>query len=94
MTFRVGQDVVCINDAWGYPGVHPKEGCVYKIAAIEPPIDRDRADAYLRFAGCDYAYDRRHFRPAVQPKQEISFTIGAPKDSKQWDGRRKVRERV
>jgi hypothetical protein len=43
---------------------------------------------------CDSFYRADRFRPLTNTKTEISFTTGAPKDSKRWDNRHKKRERV
>ncbi len=34
------------------------------------------------------------FRPLIERKQSISFTMGAPLDSEKWDNRKKVEVRV
>jgi hypothetical protein len=101
MTFRVGQKVVCI-DASGIKKSfemcpnRPVKGCVYTVRSIfddgllleevvNPPNMTWKSGETGEAGWCFH-----RFRPIVERKDEISFTEGAPKDSEQFDNRRKI----
>ena len=98
MAFHVGQKVVCIEERLGYRdrdgAIEPdfgdvgtvvniytsRDGLVLELAEFPAPRNEIWNAGWLA----------ESFRPAVEPKAEISFTEGAPKDSETWDNRRKV----
>lgn len=90
--FRVGQPVCCIKvGEWRPDRIghiykrYPAYGEVYTIAHIH----RDGEDEFLSLDGFDFfeTWYSGHFRPLTSPKQEVSFTTGAPVDSERWDNR-------
>lgn len=104
MTFRVGMKVICIKAprGRGWEGFFPSvKGRIYTIREIY--ISPHSGVLALRFEEhinpiCSYGYEcgynAERFRPIVDRKAEISFTEGAPKDSEQFDNRRKVKVRT
>lgn len=97
--FRVGMKVVCVDDGrypgqWHDPNLDGlTKGRVYTIRQVGlvcwldgsegvrlQEIFRDPVDE-------DMPYFARRFRPVTSPKQEVSFTTGAPVDSERWDNR-------
>lgn len=101
MTFRVGDPVVCIKlgdplkmQKWAALGAkYPQINAVYVIRGIlfHGGVETLLLEEIVNNIPClDYepGYSSSHFRPAVSPKSEISFTQGAPLDSEQWDNRR------
>lgn len=102
MTFRVGQKVVCV-DARCNPRLI--QDAVYTISGITnggfvalglPSYsNRDDDEIHLaEVAGHWCGFYASRFRPAVESKSSISFTMGAPKDSEKFDNRKKQKERV
>ncbi len=80
MTFRLGQKVVCIDDAWtlhtGKPaqagfGFLPQKGLVYTIADV---ITQFVECAYVRLheASWDEIYEASAFRPLIERKTDIA----------------------
>jgi hypothetical protein len=67
------------------PTCQPAYGEVYTIAHIH----RDDDGEFLSLDGFDFfaTWYSGHFRPVTSPKQEVSFTTGAPVDSERWDNR-------
>lgn len=104
MTFHVGQEVECIDDASHFNNVNwdsaIRRGCVYKIRWVGWHVDRYRPEGYVgvRLVGIrlhtEAPFLAARFRPLTETKSSQSFTTGAPEDSERWDNRRKVRERV
>ena len=101
MTFRVGMKVVCVNAApdegrFLLDGERPLiEGDVYTISGFPVPLGYHAEPVVSlleqpRPDGAGWRVGR--FRPAVEPKQEVSFTTGAPIDSERYDNRRPVVE--
>lgn len=77
MTFRVGQEVECINDAWNAndSSNHPKRGGRYVIVEILKPNQfcAEPCD-HLDLKGFLYGhYASSHFRPIVKRQTDISF---------------------
>jgi hypothetical protein len=70
----------------------PKFGEVYTISETISRFDK----LWLRFVERPEKalFDASYFRPVVSPKAEISFIMGAPKDSKKWDNRRREPAKV
>jgi hypothetical protein len=107
MTFRVGQKVVCVDATSGpftwLPGEAPTEGAIYTVARLSiSPLD---GVALMEL--CEITrhknteknwghkgYGQYRFRPVVENKSSISFTMGAPKDSEKFDNRKKQKERA
>jgi hypothetical protein len=104
MTFRVGQKVVCIRhrDGAGRPGAnYPKVGPIYTVRSIndEPKgaiICLEEIDnAHLRpWHGSEPGFIASAFRPIVEDKKRVSFTLGADPDSENWDNRKHAKEKV
>ena len=104
MTFRVGQKVVCIRhrDGAGRPGAnYPKVGPIYTVRSIndEPKgaiICLEEIDnAHLRpWHGSEPGFIASAFRPIVEDKKRVSFTMGADPDSESWDNRKHAKEKV
>lgn len=94
MVFRIGQEVVCVNAraSNNYGLTELIEGKIYTIKWTNGPHVR-LVEMTLRNAyGDDTPYCVSRFRPLTDTKSSISFTMGAPLDSEQWDGRKgKVR---
>ena len=85
--FYVGQKVVCIDDtppANPWHRAHPLvKNQIYTILEIGTAKDLHfEVDTSRRL------WKSTNFRPLVEDKKTISFTEGAPKDSKQWDNRK------
>lgn len=104
MTFRVGDPVKCVNakgdSSWaGDPLV---AGEIYVVRSVGTNHLTGSSCIWLvgmrnrmRRHGIldeDAGYRASRFRPAVSPKQEVSFITGADPDSKQYDNRRRVDE--
>ncbi len=92
MTFKIGMKVVCVDAGLDYMGLPTNliEGLVYTVEDI--PLIHGRVALVVAGAPSWHptkAYRASRFRPAVSPKQQVSFTTGAPRDSDQWDNRRK-----
>lgn len=84
MTFKIGMPVKCV-DASGME-IWLRTGATYTVAAI--------SHEFLNFEelikpGRDLRFYKWRFRPTVSPKQQVSFTTGAPRDSRKWDNRKK-----
>lgn len=104
MTFKIGMKVVCVDDVWHPQHLRslrrPVKGRVYTIREIDPCFGAGIAFRLVEIVNPEMTWDddsRREvafyasrFRPAVSPKQEVSFTTGAPLDSEQWDNRKRV----
>lgn len=100
MTFRVGQEFSLIESGRGswhaeegsvLPADCPVYGAVYTICGI----DDFGGELWLLFAEIPgpYSFEACRFRPVVDRKAEVSFTMGADPESEKFDNRRKVRER-
>ena len=88
MAFHVGQKVVCVNSSL-YEDVLT-DGKVYEVTGVS---ELDGISFVLISNGggsADGGWYPHRFRPIVDPKAKISFTMGAPLDSEQWDNRRKL----
>ena len=101
MTFYVGQKVTLIHN-WSpkraayADEVFPEYGAIYTIRSIDFDDNRE----WLRFIEIkntprlyididgELRFSSKHFRPLVDTKQEVSFTIGADPDSEIWDNRK------
>ena len=87
--FRVGMKVVCVDGTpkpgWRRPWL--VEGAVYTIRAFDDNGELKLCEVIR--SNDSIGFYRWRFRPAVSPKQQVSFTTGAPRDSDQWDNRRK-----
>ena len=98
--FRVEQKVVCVKrfaESWRqhrevFPvlqsiytvrGFHEEGDAIYLEEISNPPL--------YRGGRRECAFDVSNFRPVVSPKQEVSFTTGAPLDSEEWDNRKRVK---
>lgn len=69
MNFRVGQKVVCVDDA---DTAFVREGAVYTIVRVHSPfVTLDRLD--LPAAGSMEGMYGRRFRPVVERKTDISI---------------------
>lgn len=102
--FRVGMKVTPKNaDPWPWEGdgeIYPQYGTVYTVRASEFIDD----EQYIWLAEIESAprqysdefgersFAAEDFRPVTSPKQEVSFTTGAPVDSERWDNRVKRRQ--
>ena len=104
MTFRVGQKVVCIRHLVGpgWPGAnYPKVGPIYTVRSIndEPKgaiirlVEIDNAHLRSR-DGSEPGFIASAFRPIVDDKKRVSFTMGADPDSESWDNRKHAKEKV
>ena len=80
--FRVGQHVVCVDDK---NTTLVTVGAIYVIRAVDGRFV-DLVGVHGLTGRHDGMYARR-FRPVTSPKQEVSFTTGAPVDSERWDNR-------
>lgn len=84
--FRVGMKVVCVDDGkmgmMGNPYI--SKGAIYTVSSV-------RTDSVgilcLWLDGIPFGWCAIRFRPVTSPKQEVSFTTGAPVDSERWDNR-------
>lgn len=97
--FRVGMKVCCIKvGRWtNYDGTDvteasPRYGEVYTIRGFDSSGKGGLLFSEIRskdvyFDGTEVGWNQIRFRPAVDPKQEVSFTTGAPEDSEKWDNR-------
>lgn len=109
MTFRVWQKVVCVDDgptdkdggrvltlgtiytirwlgSWSERGVSCPDG----VRLVE--VDRGPDEWCPEVL--DMPFRASRFRPIVENKTSVSFTTGADPESKNWDNRKKVREKV
>lgn len=103
MTFKIGMKVVCVNASLPPSRavlgqmrhvMELVEGHIYTIAAVglRHPLDATQGECVLVEEvqrGWNEPFWASRFRPAVSPKQQASFTTGAPRDSRKWDCRRK-----
>ncbi len=81
--YYVGQKVVCIDDRGAEWCLELK--AVYTVLGLEGQcliIDCTPDDV-----GC-CGWRSARFRPLVETKSEVSFTIGADPDSEKWDNRK------
>jgi len=91
MSFRVGQEVVCIDDIpkWGASPWEPEEaifkGQVYTITSIHADTDGFTVFWLAEVARCKKAvaihgpmagYDAKRFRPVVKPTHKASTETG------------------
>jgi hypothetical protein len=105
MTFRVGQKVVCIRhrDGAGRPGAnYPKVGPIYTVRSINDGPkgaiicleEIDNAHLIPAHGPIEPGFIASAFRPIVENKKPISFTMGADPDSESWDNRKHAKEKV
>lgn len=105
MIFRRGQKVVYVGPDHRVTAAHfgfiaPVPNRVYTIHSgpeLKLPfghVDVPRVSAYALVELDNLHVAANLLRPVVEPRQDISFTEGAPLDSKKWDNRRKVKKRV
>lgn len=101
MTFKIGMKVVCVDASpvANWAGDPLVEGAIYVVRNVG--YNKLTGSWALWLSGMtnrmrrkgiddlDAGYRASRFRPAVSPKQQVSFTAGAPLDSDQWDNRRK-----
>jgi hypothetical protein len=97
MTFRVGQKVVCIRylDWAGWPGAnYPEVGPTYTVRSIndEPKgaiiclEEIDNAHLIPAHGPIEPGFIASAFRPIVENKKRVSFTMGAdPADPMHFD---------
>ncbi len=100
MTFRVGMKVVCVIDDDASPRPQLVKGRVYTVSHVrvfgsdetwKPGVGILLAELPAVETEGDWPhYGAIRFRPAVEPKAEVSFTTGADPDSEQYDNRRRV----
>lgn len=106
MTFRVGQKVVCVDDEFVAVcrgrATLPRRGKTYTVrnvftysqwTAIRLVEIKNKAVAFYNDdtgETVEAAFPTWRFRPAVEPKAEVSFTTGADPDSEQYDNRRRI----
>ena len=66
-------------------GMHKRTACIrlYEVDRRKRPPGFN-----LSWSGHDEPWFAARFRPAVSPKQEVSFTTGADPDSERFDNRR------
>ena len=94
MIFHVGQKVVCIDNNDCFPA--PIVGNIYTVATVKYINDTNDPGWGITlielptFESDDYwaEYDASRFRPVVETKSEVSFTLGADPDSEKWDNRK------
>ena len=86
--FYAGQEVECVDDSpaanpWHqqFPLVKHK---IYIVQALAGPY-------CINIDVSGRAWQNWRFRPLYKVKTKVSFTEGAPIDSKKWDNRKKVR---
>jgi len=105
MTFRVGQKVVCIRhrDGAGCPGAnYPKVGPTYTVRSINDGLkgaiicleEIDNSHLSPAFGSIEPGFIASAFRPIVEDKKRVSFTLGADPDSENWDNRKHAKEKV
>lgn len=101
MSFHVGQKVVCVDDSTvpDEPGPYVKNGAIYTVCEIEVAYDGDPLLHFdelhsVSIRGWSAGYIADRFRPLVEDRKSVSFTIGAPKDSERWDNRKKIKEKI
>lgn len=103
MTFRVGMKVVCVDDSptslFGERQLVFGEIYTIRWAGVAvdffgefPGVRLVEVPMHERSSPSqdDVAFASRRFRPAVSPKQEVSFTTGADPGSEAWDNRRRI----
>lgn len=102
MTFWVNQKVVFIGFAFSWrrllfphPGESPVKDRVYEIENLTPTgcLELRGVNSPSDFFW-NAGFHPRLFRPIVETKTEVSFTIGADPSTDQFDNRRKVRKKV
>src|SRR5712664_4036772 len=100
MTFRVGQKVVCISQIPDGDGLSlPQVGSIYTIRAIFTKVLNPQfgvgflleeiRNAAHPGTGREWGFYSQRFRPLVENKTSVSFTVGADPESKRWDNRKK-----
>lgn len=109
MTFHVGQKVVCIKlgspslmAKWASRGaVYPELNGIYTIRGVKPHsrkiaalLLKEISNAGILGLSVEPAFDADHFRPVVDRKTEVSFTVGADPETEQFDNRRKSPAKV
>ena len=103
---HVGQKVTPKNDdPWEDDDggeVYPQFGAVYTIRTTQWIGDEqylwlceivNPEMEYEDYTG-EICFFSDEFRLVIETKTEISFTQGAPKDSRKFDNRRKIKERI
>jgi len=84
-----------------HPNRLPFKGGVYEVIGIAE-ADEDGPEQIMLAEFSDIepgqkspvSFAPERFRPIVDTKTMIGFTTGAPRSSRKWDNRRKVKERV
>jgi hypothetical protein len=108
MAFRVGQEIICIDDSyhsgWRYVPNKPVAGQIYIVREIVIGWWQNDEDVGLRLeeiinepidwrgGHSEACFGTWRFRPLTETKSKTSFTEGAPLDSERFDNRRKQRE--
>lgn len=95
--FHVGQKVVCVDDSnFGPHGPWVVKGQIYTVKRIDvvcgPGISVHELPSEDKHSF--YYWRMSRFRPLTDTSQSTSFTTGAPRDSRKWDNRRKVKVRA
>jgi hypothetical protein len=105
MTFRVGQKVT-LTSKRPFKNMSDEErspvfGEVYTIRDMEPwygevglVFEEIRNPEIYRSGIRECTFNASRFRPIVEDRKSVSFTIGADPESENWDNRKKVREKV
>lgn len=109
MAFRVGQTVVCVDDAScgtsmaiayrDFPGSAVFKGKIYTIKDVGLTFGGSHGVRLVEIklnneSGVDLFYKSSRFRPLTDTKTSISFTEGAPLDTQHLDNRRKLPAKV
>lgn len=94
--FYVGQKVVCVDNSKATNIIgHANgliKGAIYTVSAtgLVHHLDPNKLPA-IKVAELDHVpfpLWQHRFRPIVDTKAEVSFTIGADPDSDKWDNRK------
>lgn len=104
MTFKIGMPVVCVDAGASFTHVPLRMGAIYHIRDYGDDGDpkgpwvrlcevKNVTRRCLLWDGrpvhAELVYSAFRFRPLIDTKQQVSFTTGAPRDSRKWDRRRK-----
>lgn len=100
--FYVGQKVVCVDGSPSLPAVcgiedrYPIEGNVYTVTKVGlvHSFDPEQLPCILVAEIKRELHEpiwAHRFRPLTDISSQTCFTKGAPRDSRKWDNRRKVR---
>lgn len=85
MSFRVGQKVVCVDDAPSlgreWFGYEPKEGAVYTIAGFSHGRYGDYQVLVLVELNHPWGYRASRFRPVAERKTDISIFTAMLKEA-------------